>query len=278
MVVLSLWDDAILTLDGFSYFESVSEADRAILLAGDSYWDQLRSDNLKNEGDIKSPLLFGNPENNLDYLLTPEYESSVVNSYNIELPVKYHVYDYDVSILGSKIKFPYSSFEHNSLEQLELLESHFDSVYYYTYQPDLPMIYDNPDDPLFGEPVTKVDSATGLISFVYPPTEFVTYWIDYNPQFIVQRQFQNTDELNLVSTHLVLLEQSNGDLNYVGFQKLDEDWRAYLDMLIYENPWTSFRAEMHDLLMGGKKVMLDKQKHRDKLNMSPSFWKRYNLN
>lgn len=230
--VLTIKGLDLFSLNGFSFVRDFSPEETKSLSSMDSNSYFGRAKKL-------SQLEFG--LSGLDFF--PENDSFIQFNYNTRL------FSY-----APNLNWDYRFYGWEDIQEgfEDTIHQFFNSAIVKHFEGTVPLINDDPNSPNFGQNLVLYDSISGIYSFVYDPSYYLLFWLDFEPTFIAFEQIEINDRNEMVSkiTSMHALADKYGQksmvywhhLKYAG--KEDEKIKNILTKFSDVSYWRAWQSEM----------------------------------
>ncbi len=274
--VVQFEGNEILNLNGFQFFTEILPQDvtESKSSAEKSYWRQLEDSSKINSDDYYLDLDFF-PMSSLFSLWTGmEVLPQCMLAADPREEPYYALYD-------DPNRFPFDFWYGESLfdryDFLEELRADFDSLEYDEYQSDVPLLDYDPDSPNFGEYLTVTDSS-GIVYFLYPAPEIDFHWVHFTPSksYAIASLSLEEKGIDIVTEKRMFTRVDATGEHLVLIHDLEDYWRNLAGKEVLDaDGWKAWYNSYLKALGKGKKFDGSEATHRQKMNMSASFWKQY---
>lgn len=261
--VLQLYGAQWLHMDGYQLITEVPEEVKESMLAK-GYWEQLRDTSVNWKDEYRKEIYFLHYQHYRGDYYTPirdldNYDDRFAYCYAEETNVPY------------KDEFIVEMMDHPN-EEVEFMRTKFDSIVAYYEYSEFPALNEDPDSPTYGEWLYVIDDEGNMRYLYYQDPVF--QWIEFEPTFYLFEVLTNQTgtEMNSLKSELIATSEADGVQQQVLNHVLTAPWLELIGGDLNYFNWGDWYSSINDALLSGKKYNLSKQKHRDKLKLSESYY------
>ncbi|MCR9173031.1 MAG: hypothetical protein NXI10_11090 [bacterium] len=261
--VLELYGSQWLQLDGFHIITQVpSDVQSSIIQKG--YWEQLRDTSILEDYGYRHEIYFFFARRYRGDYYTP------IQNVNNQDETYVRCYSHPSVPYESDISYEIGEYPN---KEIEFIRTKFDSVMAYYEYSEFPAVDNDPDSPTYGEWLYVIDEYGNTNYLYYQDPVF--QWVEFDPTFylleVLNKRTKNNGITSLKS-EIIATSEKDGRQQQVLNHVLTDTWLELIgEELDYFN-WGDWYEKVIEAFLSGRKYDLSKQKDRDKLNLSESYF------